>query len=152
MEENNQHSTSSKSRRRVGLLEDQPRNENLEPIKDSPVHSSGGSLLGKLKQNMEAPFSGSNVGESSSSPLGFKFLAARPISNEVVGPTLVTIMIIVSWNIIGLGRLEKRIEVRKLIRKHKIDNLLISESKIVKNIDKVIRDIWGSKSCRWEWV
>ena len=37
------------------------------------------------------------------------------------------IMIIVIWNVRGMGRAEKRAVVRKLVRLHKVDLLLIQE-------------------------
>lgn len=41
-------------------------------------------------------------------------------------------MIIVSWNIRGLGKPKKRLVVRKLVRKHKVDVLILQETKVAK--------------------
>ena len=62
------------------------------------------------------------------------------------------LMIIVSWNIRGLGKLEKRPAVRKLVKKYKVDLLLLQETKISKNIIPIVRDVWGAQNCGWEWA
>lgn len=50
-------------------------------------------------------------------------------------------MIIVSWNIRGLGRPEKRMAVKKLVRRHRVDLLILQETKIDTNIDCVVHDV-----------
>lgn len=62
------------------------------------------------------------------------------------------IMIVVSWNIRGLGKPEKRAAVRKLVKKQRICVLFLQETKISKDITHIIQDTWGSQSCGWEWV
>lgn len=47
------------------------------------------------------------------------------------------VMIIVSWNVRGLGRLEKRLAVRKMVRRHKADLLLLQETKIARDVENV---------------
>lgn len=50
-------------------------------------------------------------------------------------------MIIVSWNIRGLDRPEKRMAVKKLVRRHRVDLLILQETKIGTNIDCVVHDV-----------
>lgn len=54
-------------------------------------------------------------------------------------------MIVVSWNIRGLDRLEKRLAVRKLVRKHKVDVLILQETKVSRNADHIVPDVRGSE-------
>ena len=61
-------------------------------------------------------------------------------------------MIIVSLNVRELGRPEKRLAVRKMVRNLKVDGLLLQETKVASNIHSVIRDVWGNRRCPWEWV
>lgn len=61
-------------------------------------------------------------------------------------------MIVLSWNVGGLGKPEKRLAVRKLVKRHKVDLVLLQESKVVRNIDGIIRGVWGSLNCGWDWV
>lgn len=61
-------------------------------------------------------------------------------------------MIMVRRNIRGLGKPKKSAAVRKLVKKQKIGLLLLQETKISKDIDRVIKEIWGSQGCKWEWV
>lgn len=50
-------------------------------------------------------------------------------------------MIIVSWNIRGLGRPEKRLAVRKMVRSHKVDVLILQETKVANNVEIIMRDV-----------
>lgn len=61
-------------------------------------------------------------------------------------------MTVMSWNIRGLGKPEKRAAARKLVKKQKISLLLLQETKTSKDIDHVIQEIWGSRRCKFEWV
>lgn len=61
-------------------------------------------------------------------------------------------MIIVSRNIKGFGRQEKRLAVRKLVRRQRVDFLLLQETKVASNVDQVIQEVWGAQSCGWDWV
>lgn len=56
-------------------------------------------------------------------------------------------MIVMSLNVRGLGRLEKRLAIRKLVRRHKVDLLILQETKVDSNIHCIIRDIWGRRKC-----
>lgn len=56
-------------------------------------------------------------------------------------------MIIVSWNVRGLGRPEKRLAVKKLVRRHKVEFLMLQETKVSTNVVRIIHDVWGSQSC-----
>lgn len=61
-------------------------------------------------------------------------------------------MIVLSWNVRGLGRPAKRATVRRLVRLHKVDSLCLQESKVHKNIESIVFDVRGPRSCGWEWV
>lgn len=61
-------------------------------------------------------------------------------------------MIITSWNVRGLGRPEKRRMVKTLVKKEKIDLLFLQETKVSKDINRIIMEIWGSRNFAWEWV
>ena len=62
------------------------------------------------------------------------------------------IMIVINWNVRGLVKPEKRLAVIKLVRKNKASLILLLETKISKDIDRVIQEICGLWSCKWEWV
>ena len=62
------------------------------------------------------------------------------------------IIVILNVNVRGLGRPEKRLTIRKMVKKHKVDVLLLQETKVGYDIHSVIRDIWGNKRCAWDWV
>lgn len=47
-------------------------------------------------------------------------------------------MIILSLNVRGLVRPEKRMAVRKLVRKHKVDMLILQETKVANDIKSII--------------
>lgn len=36
--------------------------------------------------------------------------------------------------------------------KHKVDVLLLRETKVASDIQNVIQDVWGSPRCAWDWV
>lgn len=38
------------------------------------------------------------------------------------------------------------------MKKNKINLLLLQETKIFDNINRIITEIWGLQSCGWEWV
>lgn len=61
-------------------------------------------------------------------------------------------MIIISWNVRGLGRPANKSTVRRLIKANKVDLLLLQETKIHSDIESVIFSVWGSRRCVWEWV
>ena len=61
-------------------------------------------------------------------------------------------MITVTLNVRGLSRPEKRTTVRRLVKKHKVDVLLLQETKVALKILSIIRDIWGNSGCAWDWV
>lgn len=56
-------------------------------------------------------------------------------------------MIIVSWTIRGVGRPEKRLPVRKLVRSHMVDVLILQETKVASNVEIIVHDVWGSRTC-----
>lgn len=61
-------------------------------------------------------------------------------------------MDIISWNVRGLGRSDKRLAVKKLVRRHKVEVLMLQETKISINVARIIHEVWGSQSCGWDWV
>eukprot|EP00268_Persea_americana_P023148 TRINITY_DN2282_c1_g2_i1.p1 TRINITY_DN2282_c1_g2~~TRINITY_DN2282_c1_g2_i1.p1 ORF type:complete len:187 (+),score=25.94 TRINITY_DN2282_c1_g2_i1:3182-3742(+) len=61
-------------------------------------------------------------------------------------------MIIVSWNARGLWRLEKRLAVRKMVRQHKADLLLLQETKIARDVENVIFEVSVARNCGLDWV
>lgn len=44
----------------------------------------------------------------------------------------------------------QRAAVRRLTRLHKVDMLCLPETKVHKDVESIIYDIWGSNSCGWE--
>lgn len=48
------------------------------------------------------------------------------------------VAIIISWNIRGIRKLEKRAAVRKLIRNQKVSLLMLQETRISKDIEHII--------------
>lgn len=61
-------------------------------------------------------------------------------------------MIIVSYNIRGLGRRENRKDVKALLRKVKADVCCIQESKLEKVSSRIIKSIWGNTPHDWEFA
>lgn len=59
------------------------------------------------------------------------------------------VMIIFSLNARGLGRPEKRLAIRKLVRKHKVDYLMLQETKVGSDIHMFAREVWGNDRCAW---
>lgn len=53
-------------------------------------------------------------------------------------------MIVMCWNVRGLGKAGERATVRKLVKKHKVDLLLLWETKVSSNVDHMIHNVWGS--------
>lgn len=61
-------------------------------------------------------------------------------------------MIIISPNVRGLGKLEKGQAVRKLVRNHKADCLILQETKVASDVDTIIREVWGNHEYAWNWI
>lgn len=61
-------------------------------------------------------------------------------------------MIVFCWNVRGLRRLAKRVAVRRLVRLQKVDLLCLQETKVYKDVERIVFDVWGSRTCSWEWV
>lgn len=59
-------------------------------------------------------------------------------------------MILISYNIRGLGKREKRRDVRDLIKKVRADVCCLQESKLEQVNNRVARSIWGSQNFDWE--
>lgn len=58
-------------------------------------------------------------------------------------------MKILSWNVHGLGRIEKRVVVEDVIRRNKVHLAMIQESKISCISDGIAKELWGSRSVKW---
>lgn len=56
-------------------------------------------------------------------------------------------MKILFWNARGLGLKEKRSKVKKLVKDHRIDMMLIQETKQKEITKKFIVSIWGDGDC-----
>ena len=59
-------------------------------------------------------------------------------------------MIILSWNIRGLGSGLKRREVRNLVRRFKCDILILCETKVDSHSHPLLRNIGGGRLSQWE--
>ncbi|XP_028052793.1 uncharacterized protein LOC114257220 [Camellia sinensis] len=51
-----------------------------------------------------------------------------------------------SWNVRGLGKLEKRGRIRKLIYERKVDMVLLQETKQASITENVVRALWGKRN------
>ncbi|KAF8407524.1 hypothetical protein HHK36_006658 [Tetracentron sinense] len=61
-------------------------------------------------------------------------------------------MRIVSWNVRGLGRGERRLDVRVLLRKLKPDIIALQETKLEEMNDRVVSEMWDNRQANWELV
>jgi hypothetical protein len=61
-------------------------------------------------------------------------------------------MIIASINIRGLGGAVKRIYLKELVRKEKLEFLAIQETKMESIPDSLCPSIWGSDDCQWAFL
>ena len=59
-------------------------------------------------------------------------------------------MIILAWNIRGLGSCCKRREVRNVVRRFKCDFLILCETKLVSPSPALLRAIGGGRLNSWE--
>jgi hypothetical protein len=66
-----------------------------------------------------------------------------------MGATEWFLMIIMSFNIRGLGGRVKRQRIRDLIRVNKVDFLALQETKMEMVIEKFCHNLWGSADCNW---
>jgi exonuclease III len=58
-------------------------------------------------------------------------------------------MIIMSFNIRGLGGRVKRRRIRELVREHKVDFQAVQETKLESISEKLCHNLWGSIDCDW---
>jgi exonuclease III len=58
-------------------------------------------------------------------------------------------MIVLSFNIRGLGGRMKRRRIRELVREHNVDFLAIQETKLEVVSDQICFSLWGSSNCGW---
>lgn len=61
-------------------------------------------------------------------------------------------MILISYNIRGLGKKEKRRDVRDLLRKVRADVYCLQESKLEEVTNRTVRAIWGNSKYDWEFA
>ena len=61
-------------------------------------------------------------------------------------------MIILSWNIRGLGSSGKRREVRNIVRRFKCDILIMCETKLTFPSHALLRNLGGGKLNKWEFL
>ena len=59
-------------------------------------------------------------------------------------------MRLLSWNVHGLGKEEKRRMVRSMISSQNIDMILIQESKWQHTQERMVRQLWYSDDFGWE--
>lgn len=57
-----------------------------------------------------------------------------------------------SWNARGLGKKEKRSKFKKILRDHKVDILMLQETKKVGISDNFVRSIWGQRDFQFSEV
>lgn len=61
-------------------------------------------------------------------------------------------MIIVNYNIRGLGKREKRRDVRELIRKVRTDICCLQESKLEVVTKRTVKALLGKANCEWDFA
>ena len=61
-------------------------------------------------------------------------------------------MIILSWNIRGLGSSGKRWEVRNIVRRFKCDIIILCETKLASPSHALLRNLGGGKINKWEFL
>ena len=54
-----------------------------------------------------------------------------------------------SWNVRGLGGVDKWVAVKQIIRSQKLDVVFIQESKVNSEVNRVVKEIWGGNNVRW---
>ncbi|GAU51009.1 hypothetical protein TSUD_377370 [Trifolium subterraneum] len=103
------------------------------------------SLHGDSKQVQDDVVElGENIGVKCSN--SFQALTCGRWSGSSHGRGWVVIMKILSYNVRGLGAVEKRIELQRLIAERRVDVLCIQESKMEVVEESLIRYLWGSDS------
>ncbi|KAG6659538.1 hypothetical protein CIPAW_03G042600 [Carya illinoinensis] len=56
---------------------------------------------------------------------------------------------IVSWNVCGLDKINKRLRIRNLLREWKVDTVCLQETKL-KMIDRrIVRSLWSGSHVDW---
>lgn len=61
-------------------------------------------------------------------------------------------MIVLSFNVRGLGGRVKRKRVRELVREQHVDFLAIQETKLEVVTDNLCFSLWGDKDCEWAFL
>lgn len=58
-------------------------------------------------------------------------------------------MIVLSYNVRGLGGRVKIKVIRELVRDQRVDFFAIQESKLEEVTDVLFQSLWGSEDCGW---
>lgn len=58
-------------------------------------------------------------------------------------------MIVLSWNVRGMGNVERRMVIKDVFRSNKVKVALIQESKLSSMTDRIAREAWGGRSTKW---
>lgn len=61
-------------------------------------------------------------------------------------------MKIVSWNIRGLCKDEKRLKIKKFVQNHSLDVVCLQETKIQPFDPSLIKSLWSSKDIGWSTI
>jgi hypothetical protein len=61
-------------------------------------------------------------------------------------------IIVLSYNICGLGGRVKKRRIRDLVRDHKVDFLAIQETKLESITEKLCHSLWISIDCDWAYL
>ncbi|XVF70808.1 hypothetical protein PTKIN_Ptkin11bG0191400 [Pterospermum kingtungense] len=104
----------------------------------SPIDSLG-CTWGAIANRNRLIFAEGEANTEMSAALGFRYARNR-------------MQLIATWNIRGLGCLEKRRAVRRLFSKGKLDAIFIQESKIKEVRQRLVRWLWGNIDVTCEFV
>lgn len=58
-------------------------------------------------------------------------------------------MKIASWNVRGLGGVSRRMVVKELIRRQKLQIVMLQETKLNEVSDATVKQIWGKRDVKW---
>jgi hypothetical protein len=61
-------------------------------------------------------------------------------------------MIVLSFNVRGLGGVVKHKRIRELVREQHVDFLAIQETKLEVTTDKLCYYLWGDQDCDWAFL
>ncbi|KAL4203136.1 hypothetical protein AMTRI_Chr01g126400 [Amborella trichopoda] len=61
-------------------------------------------------------------------------------------------MIIISWNVKGLGDTRHRSDIKLLIQKYIPDNVILQETKIIAPNFAMVKELWGQRAVKFEGI